>query len=472
MKWTPKGTAGFAVLTAALFVWACGPDAQSPVDPLEKPPLDLPTAMQFTPVAGAAFTTYNPWVDGDFKEICKNSIINCNIYGAKEDVWLNGGPSANGLRPAGQYFFAVLVPGGQPDPNDGGAKNLSDDFDTYDNRTFTVGANGEVVAYGGTHDMDSGDFLDPDRKTCRLPRGCDPDGNTPLIRLAPYADTWNPGGVYILAICHIGDGSGYPVEPRDCKYDAFKVKEGKVTYDFMLFGHKFEDRNGNGDWNDGEVGLEGWQITIKGTGFLGEAIDEVRTTNADGYWEYRSVEYTFTGSDKPQTAYLTVCEVQQLSWVQTAPASGCYNVEIEPSGTYVPPNPLKGPFMPPPHKDAQWLASGGNAAGNPYIHYTEFHDEFAGNVAGTLTMFDLVNTGGGSDNWRKAARSLVAAYLNVSWGMAYPYELQDLKNAWADAVAAGDAALLELHSELDTANNAFYRDETVLPHCPISASGW
>ena len=106
-------------------------------------------------VSGAAFTTFNAHVDGAGKDVCKNSAINCNIYGAKEYVWLNGGPTANGLGPDGQYFFAVLVPGGQPNPNDGGAKNLSDDYDAYTNRTFTV-TNGEVSAYTGTHWLDDG----------------------------------------------------------------------------------------------------------------------------------------------------------------------------------------------------------------------------------------------------------------------------------------------------------------------------
>src|SRR5512138_2679654 len=139
-------------------------------------------------VSGAAFTTFNAHVDGAGKDVCKNSAINCNIYGAKEYVWLNGGPTANGLGPDGQYFFSVLVPGGQPDPNDGGAKNLSDDYDCYLNRTFTV-ANGEVSLYTGTHWLDDGK------------NGPKPNNTVPFIRLFPYADTTNPGGVYILAIC-------------------------------------------------------------------------------------------------------------------------------------------------------------------------------------------------------------------------------------------------------------------------------
>jgi len=114
-------------------------------------------AVVFIPAAsgvcGAAFTSINEAVDDTGH--CQNSAINCNIYDGKQFVWLNGGPQANGLKPDGQYFFAVLVPGGQPDPNDSAAKNLSDDFDTYADRTFTV-SGGEVSAYGGPHDLDSG----------------------------------------------------------------------------------------------------------------------------------------------------------------------------------------------------------------------------------------------------------------------------------------------------------------------------
>jgi hypothetical protein len=154
------------------------------------------------PVTGGVFTTVNEAVDGPGKCLNGNPQVNCNLYTGKPYVWLNGGPSANGLGPDGQYFFAVVAPGGQPNPNDGGARNLSDDHDAYTNRTFTV-TGGEVSAYAGTHDYDA---------------------PADLIRLFPYADTPNPGGVYIMAVCFIGaDGTGYPVDPKACKYDAFKA---------------------------------------------------------------------------------------------------------------------------------------------------------------------------------------------------------------------------------------------------------
>jgi hypothetical protein len=152
----------------------------------------------------AAFTTVNETIDGSGH--CKNGNpdVNCNIYDGKEFVWLNGGPGI-AYGGEGDYFFAVLEPGGQADPNDGTAKNLSDDSDAYTNRTFSV-VGGTVTYTGtpGTHDV---------------------DGNK--IRLMSYADTGNPGGVYILAICKL-DG-GYPVSPSACKYDAFKVTQGEVT---------------------------------------------------------------------------------------------------------------------------------------------------------------------------------------------------------------------------------------------------
>src|SRR3954471_4455726 len=138
-------------------------------------------------VSGADFTTMNTTFDG-FGH-CKNGNgnVNCNIYDGKQYVWTNGGPDVNKLLPDGYYFFAVLIPSGQKNPNDGGAGNLSDDYDSYQNRTFRV-TNGEISSYTGTH-----------------LQGVDTnDNNERKIRLYPYADTTNNGGVYIMATCLLG----------------------------------------------------------------------------------------------------------------------------------------------------------------------------------------------------------------------------------------------------------------------------
>jgi hypothetical protein len=177
-------------------------------------------------VNGAAFTTDDPAVTAS----CLNGpthttpSVDCNIYQDKTDVWINGGP-ANGKNHLtdGEYFFVVLDPGSQnPGPNDGAAGNLSSPNDAYTNRTFTV-TDGKISAYTGTPGT----------------HGTDASGGGDaalgeLIQLAPYNDTDNPGGVYILAICMVPDspssGDGAPgVNPSDCKYDAFKVKASETN---------------------------------------------------------------------------------------------------------------------------------------------------------------------------------------------------------------------------------------------------
>jgi hypothetical protein len=186
--------------------------------------------------SGAAFTTINSTADpggtGADQGLCHNGNgnVNCNQYVSKRYVWINGGPDHNGLSD-GTYFFAVMVPGSQPDPNDQPPHvfpkprtdgNLSDDFDPYTNRMFTV-VDGEIVAHSGTHDQ-----------------GIDvSDNNERKIRLFPYSDTTNNGGVYILAICQLSgfdrQGNpvdfGYPVDPKKCKYDAFKIREDDTPPD-------------------------------------------------------------------------------------------------------------------------------------------------------------------------------------------------------------------------------------------------
>jgi hypothetical protein len=512
-------------------------------------------------------------VDGSGKDVCKNSVINCNIYGGKEYVWLNGGPSANHLKPDGEYFFAVLEPGGQPNPNDQGGvpdKNLSDDYDAYTNRTFTT-VGGEVAAYGGTHWLDDGQS------------GPKPNGNPPFIRLFPYSDTTNPGGVYILAICSLEDG--YPVEPRDCKYDAFKVKKGRLPYQFMLSGIKFEDTYADGvkDPSSVDPGLPGWYICIAGTGPDGNAIDNncETVTGAGGYWEWSSPEYVFNGGSQPGPVHLEICEVLKPGWTQSYPAGDCYTLDFTPVagtfdsignldfGNWEPVSvtackhrqnqdgsttPIQGwlvslteegnvvdtqptgadgcytwsDLTPGISYDAHeeerdgWVAlgpvdvvfgragsgdsfshtfvnqpvegctpgfwQGGNgfetAGGKwywnidsdpdwaglytqPFSWNTEFGAFFGASESGTMWYYINPDMWSVNNDFHKAARSLVAAYLNASWGIGYPYTTSELEAMWAAAYAGG--TLLALHTELDAANNAYYRNEPPA-RCPISAS--
>jgi len=100
--------------------------------------------------------------------------------------------------------------------------------------------------------------------------------------------------------------------------------------------------------------------------------------------------------------------------------------------------------------DPQWNPPNGN----PFYHETLFNAFFTpwGSLDG-LTMYDLVSRGGGRDDARKAARSLVAAYLNASHGdVDYPLTTAELEALWNDAVA-GNTAFIDLHTNLDTLNN-------------------
>jgi hypothetical protein len=221
-------------------------------------------------VAGAGFTTNDPNIDGNGS--CLNGPpsstpkVNCNLYGSKNFVWINGGPSngANALT-AGTYFFAVLDPGGQKDPNDGTDGNLSDASpttntpggDAYTNREFTVASSGKIATSLGTHATDAF-YTDP---------------NGLFINLMPYDDTTNPGGVYILAICLIsGDqattpiAGNVPVAPSACKYDAFKAPSSTCTENCtpstfgVVSGEKYYDGNLNGQLDNNESGIPGWKI--------------------------------------------------------------------------------------------------------------------------------------------------------------------------------------------------------------------
>jgi hypothetical protein len=204
--------------TALLVAGACS-------DTSTTPNRFTPIKPSFTKINGAAFTSVNPADDPDHNvsNLCKNGDpeINCNIYTKKDFVWLNGGPASAqvGTADPGDYFFAVLAPGGQggnDNPNDGATLNLSDlpNGDAYTNRVFTRNVDG-TITYTGSHAISGVSQTDAGK-----------------IRLIPYDVTPKSGGVYILAICKlpttIAATNPPGAVPSDCKYDAFKVDDGTL----------------------------------------------------------------------------------------------------------------------------------------------------------------------------------------------------------------------------------------------------
>lgn len=238
-------------------------------------------------VAGASYTTINP---ADGPGTCFNGpgVVNCNIYDTKQHVWLNGGPT-NGTSQLsdGTYFFVVGEPGGENDSiNDLGGvpdKNLSDDYDPYTNRIFTV-VNHHITGTSGSHVFDSG-----------------------KLQLFPYSDTTNPGGEYFVGICRIGAVDvvpadyAYPADPAQCKYDNFKVKAGNVVEFGTISGLKYYDANTNGKWDGGEVGIQNWPIDFT------DGVANTLFTDAQGQFSVNLSPDTYTFQE----------ELANGPWVQT-----------------------------------------------------------------------------------------------------------------------------------------------------------
>lgn len=155
-----------------------------------------------TPLSGAIFTTDASGVP-----------VNLNSYGAKEDVYLNGGPGINapadaaGL-PAGTYSFQVTDPSGKT--------LLSTDPVTC--RQFTVDTSGVIqdVTPSGA---------------CAHLTGADGEDGGATVQLFPFADTPNNGGVYKVWVSPTelldctAPGNKNCFVPRYSKTDNFKVRD-------------------------------------------------------------------------------------------------------------------------------------------------------------------------------------------------------------------------------------------------------
>jgi hypothetical protein len=249
-------------------------------------------------------------------------------------------------------------------------------------------------------------------------------------------------------------------------------------------GTKFNDVNNNQVWDMGEPGLAGWAIHLFGTDGQGSAVHLTTTTNGSGL-------YTF--SDLIPGSY-TVCEVLQPGWTQTFPTAGA-NCATHTDGGTITPAPIGyaisitsgenetgndfGNFQPPTQEgctpgfwqggfgsqlwntvgDPQWTANGGVGT-NPFIHTTKFSVTNGGffpssgnATVDNMTMIQIVGSGG-TNSWpRKAARDLIAAYLNASFGLDYPATTAEILADWNAAVAGGTNGFKAFHAEYDAFNN-------------------
>jgi len=159
-----------------------------------------------TPLSGAIFTTD-----------MTGTPVNLNIYDAKEDVYLNGGPGINapvdaaGL-PAGVYSFQVTDPSG---------KTLLS-TDPVSCRQFTVDASGVIVSVAPSG-------------ACAHATGTSGDDSGISVQLFPFADTPNNGGVYKVWVTPTemldcdAPGNKNCFVPHHSKTDNFKVRNDRIV---------------------------------------------------------------------------------------------------------------------------------------------------------------------------------------------------------------------------------------------------
>ena len=191
------------------------------------------TAAAHAP-SGAIFTTLPDGTE-----------VNYNIYAAKEDVYLVGGPGPGAPQSAagldnGTYVFQVTDPSGKT--------LLSTDAAIC--RQFTV-ANAiitGVIANG-----------------CEHLTGLDVDHGAVTVQLMPYSDTPNPGGEYKVWVTRVEDfacsltgpdcgrtgNNFHGFIPRHCKTDNFKVHGTPLEIDTRFFSRDGAFIDGLGiTWTD------------------------------------------------------------------------------------------------------------------------------------------------------------------------------------------------------------------------------
>jgi hypothetical protein len=186
-----------------------------------------PTALRAVPpLPGAIFTTNSD---------CNG--VDLNIYAAKSDVFLNGGPAHPGAAslPDGSYYVQVTDPSG--------ACVLGTSVGSGTERPFVV--TGGVANCIPLCTVLINSTLDP---TCALNGVSDPN--------CGYNDTPNPGGEYKVWVSTESSFTN-----NSTKTDNFKVRADPPPA-VTLCIDKFYDANVNGIKDTGEVSINGWPFQV------------------------------------------------------------------------------------------------------------------------------------------------------------------------------------------------------------------
>lgn len=79
---------------------------------------------------------------------------------------------------------------------------------------------------------------------------------------------------------------------------------------FMVEGYKYEDMHGDGDWDEGDMGMEGWTINLYKMGAGGWQLIASTTTDSNGYYSFEVCE----------GGQFKVSEELHHAWQATSPA--------------------------------------------------------------------------------------------------------------------------------------------------------
>lgn len=338
MHFSGRGTALWLCTLLVLFAFAASAPAFAQV-----------TGAVFTsePCSNSPFGPQNCTVDLTLAP--QGFLVNANTqYPNKTAVFLNGGPrndNGAGLNPLGLYYFQVTDPSGN--------KLLSADPAAC--RVV------DVVADGNGHGRVTG--YDPQGSGCpdRLSFADAAHGGTP-VQLCPSAsgrsdtlgngaplfdannwcdNTPNNGGVYKVFLIRYDhatvadDGLHLNFGNQDSQTDNFKIKQTtpppcdpsdptcNQNPPASISVCKFWDANADHQEDNGEVLLPGWTIDITnvdGNGASGSAVTGSDVSN------YGCVSFNVGFKDGTSSTSVTLNEVLQANWNQTAPVDGTYSV--------------------------------------------------------------------------------------------------------------------------------------------------
>ncbi|MDP3964052.1 MAG: SdrD B-like domain-containing protein [bacterium] len=232
-----------------------------------------------------------------------------NPMGAWDADWYDSGYHVaswiNGHLNFGSDFFPLDYLGEDPAGNDG---DHNYHFGAHFRARVKAPSAGNYY-YSLTSDDDSWVYLDGSLVDS-LPGIHAPLSTDGMIALD---NEWHIVDVYyaerhieLAALSFVIEGVDVYPFPPECDYSGVN-------------GWKWNDLNGNGEWEKGESGLADWTIQL----WQGEKMIGFTETDKDGEYVFNNV---LSGEYK-------VCEVQQKDWTQTYP-EGCHTVNVNGDGDH------------------------------------------------------------------------------------------------------------------------------------------